>query len=232
MPCLLLPIKARYIIWASMLLFFHLLGSTSVFLFMRTLRSTDPCHHISAVVSQGGLRLRSSGCPWRYRAGAAPLSLLHPSCQVVCFRFVLCKSSLWMSRHSLSRSARCMLRPLPSSRLSGFGLRKKSRFLPVLGKSCGCDTPACCGLDCSWPCSFLPIPSTDEIQVGALRKGHPAVLAARHVKRAGFSGSPPAKRWDVHMLSSLEHWHLVLLQYQLETGHWSCKTLAQMNKCC
>lgn len=94
--------------------------------------------------------------------------------------------------------------------------KEKSRFWPVLSKSRGCGTPACCGLDCSWPCSCLPIPSTDEIQAGALRQGQPAVLAARHVKRAGFSGSPPAKRWDVDTLSSLGRWHLVLRCFSID----------------
>ena len=72
----------------------------------------------------------ASDCPWRFRAGAgaAPRSLLRPSGSVVCFRFVPSKSSLRLSRHCLSRNARCMLQPLPGSRLSDFGLRKNQDF--------------------------------------------------------------------------------------------------------
>lgn len=135
------------------------------------------------------------------------------------------KSSRRLSRHCLSRSANCMLQPLPSSRLWA---KEKSRFWPVLGKSCGCGTPACCGLACSWPCSCLPIPSTDEIQVGARRRGHPTVLAVRNIKRVGFLGSPPRSYAQLPgMLASCPQ----MLQHQLGTGQWSLKTLAQVNKC-
>lgn len=156
-------------------------------------------------------------------------SLLAASLVLGCLLWVCAIQVLPAAEQALLKQER-ELHAAASAQFKAFRLwaKEKSRYWPVLGKSCGCGTPACCGLACSWPCSCLPIPSTDEIQVGARRRGHPTVLAVRNIKRVGFLGSPPRSYAQLPgMLASCPQ----MLQHQLGTGQWSLKTLAQVNKC-